>query len=637
MLLRALRALPLIQGRRLAALLLFAFSFSCQPLVAFRGDGEPRISPNAPVVNFLYPRFSDEGFTQWILRGAKAHYDSEEQIRVDEMRMRLFTGDERMAVEMEMSSPEATIRLQENRAFSDTAIRIEGDRFNLAGEGWEWLGEARRIEILRDAAVSFSDTLPDALGATATRSEDSDTSIAMQAIDATRIRSHRMTLHSSETHHTFTFREAVDVRSRDWLLTSQFLEATIDAPPGGPVPETGVDLTGKLNHAIARESVEIIQFDRTATAAEAEFFPREDRVILRGRPQVKLPGAFVTGSTIELQEGEALIRGSQADGRAQLILMQTGGLGIQGTSSLASETIVLADQIRLSEHADGNRFFFEGRVAVLSGALEMDAGSLTVYTRRDVVEGDEGAEVSSVQRMVATDSVRIEQAGQNAEAERVEFFPLEERALLTGQPRLYSGDSEIRAHTIELRPGVSVARSERGGDPVAVTLPDLPDLGYRDPQQANDTQPAIPTLINSRIARMESADEQTRFIFTDEVDVKATNLTLQSDTLVVYAVPDSTQPRSSTETSTTPPLRIERINAIGQVSIRQEDRSASAGQATFLPDEGRVILEDRPQVEQPGMGKVTGHRMVLLQGQRRALVEGGPDGERARITLPPLE
>jgi len=34
---------------------------------------------------------------------------------------------------------------------------------------------------------------------------------------------------------------------------------------------------------------------------------------------------------------------------------------------------------------------------------------------------------------------------------------------------------------------------------------------------------------------------------------------------------------------------------------------------------------------------VSGHRMTLLQGERRAIVEGGgPDGERARITLPAM-
>ncbi len=626
---RFLRVCGLVVG------LLLTLGLGTQSLSGFRNDSEPRMTPSAPVVNFLYPRFSAEGFTQWILRGAKAYYDSEEQIRVDAMRMRLFTGDERMAVEMEMSSPEATIRLRENRAFSDAAIRIEGERFNLSGEGWEWLGDERRIEILRDAAVSFTDALPDALGASAPAIENDTGVTGLETLAATRIRSHKMTLNSTDTHHIFTFHDTVDVRSRDWLLNSEFLEATVAAPSEGGALDASVDLSGNLTHAIAKQDVRIVQYDRTARAGEAEFFPQEDRVVLRGRPQVSLPGAFVTGSSIRLENGEALIEGSEADGRAQLILLQTGGLGIQGSSSLASETIVLADRIQLSEHVDGNRFYFEGRVAVLSGELEMDAGMLTVYTRRDVSSEDETEAVSSVQQLIAEQSVRIDQAGQSAEAERVEFYPLEERALLTGNPRLFAGNSEVRADSIELRPGVSVARSARGSDSVRVTLPDLPDLGYRDPQDATGSQPAIPTLIKSRMARMESSDEQTRFIFTDDVQVEATNLNMQSQSMVVYALPDPQQRPADDAPHARPPLRIERIDATGQVLIQQEDRTARAGEATFLPDEGRVVLQDKPEVEQPGSGKITGHRMTLLQGQRRAIVEGGPDGERARIQLQP--
>jgi lipopolysaccharide export system protein LptA len=605
-------------------------------LHGFRGDNQPRMTPEAPVINFLYPRFSEDGYTQWILRGAKAHYDNEEQIRVDGMHMRLFTGDERMALEMEMKSPEATIRLRENRAFSDTTIHVEGTRFNLSGDGWTWIGNERKIEILRNAAVSFMDALPDTLGATALASTPDTPTMSMESLSTTRIRSHKMTLLSTETHHHFSFEDTVDVRSRNWLLNSQYLEASIAVPEEGVALDPGLDLTGNLNHAIAREKVRIIQFDRTAVAAEAEFFPLEDRVVLRGRPRVQLPGAFVAGSVIHLQNGEVLISGSETDGRAQLVLRETGGLGIQGNASLGSETIVLADQIHLSEDANGNRFVFQGRVAVLSGDLEMDAGRLTVYTNRNGPTAASPETVSTVQKLIAEQAVRIDQAGQTAEAEHVIFFPLEERALLSGKPRLFSGNSEVRADIIELRPGLSLARSEIGSDPVIVTLPDLPDLGYREPQTSSAQQPAIPTQIKSRSARMETDATETRFIFTDAVEVTATNLQLKSDSLQVFATPDSDKAPVTDSPHAGPALQIERINAVGAVEINQKDRSASAGKAVFLPKEGRVILEMQPQVAQSGGGKVTGHRIVLMQNQRRAIVEGGPDGERARITLPPF-
>ena len=52
--------------------------------------------------------------------------------------------------------------------------------------------------------------------------------------------------------------------------------------------------------------------------------------------------------------------------------------------------------------------------------------------------------------------------------------------------------------------------------------------------------------------------------------------------------------------------------------------------------ESKVVLEGSAVV-QDADGRVAGHRITLLQGQRRAIVEGGgPAGARARITLPAI-
>ena len=51
------------------------------------------MTPNAPIQNFRLPRFADNGYTQWVLQGAQGIYDSEEQVRVEGMAMRVYTGD----------------------------------------------------------------------------------------------------------------------------------------------------------------------------------------------------------------------------------------------------------------------------------------------------------------------------------------------------------------------------------------------------------------------------------------------------------------------------------------------------------------------------------------------------------------
>ncbi len=70
---------------------------------------QAQMTPSAPVQNFRLPRFGDNGYTQWVLQGGKGIYDSAEQIRIEEMALRVYSGDERMALEMTMDSPEATL------------------------------------------------------------------------------------------------------------------------------------------------------------------------------------------------------------------------------------------------------------------------------------------------------------------------------------------------------------------------------------------------------------------------------------------------------------------------------------------------------------------------------------------------
>ena len=83
-----------------------------------------QMTPNAPVKNFRLPRFGANGFTDWVLQGERGLYDGEEQVRVEGMSMRVYSGDERMALELSMDSPTTTLRLEENRAYSDDTIEI---------------------------------------------------------------------------------------------------------------------------------------------------------------------------------------------------------------------------------------------------------------------------------------------------------------------------------------------------------------------------------------------------------------------------------------------------------------------------------------------------------------------------------
>jgi lipopolysaccharide export system protein LptA len=263
------------------------------------------------------------------------------------------------------------------------------------------------------------------------------------------------------------------------------------------------------------------------------------------------------------------------------------------------------------------------------------------------VDGSEKSEdsdlkVGEVKYMVADGGVRIEQSGQIATSEKVTFYPAEEKAILTGDPKLTNGEAVVTGQRMELKPKLAIIT---GGEsiPVIVRLPEMPDLGYdafsptsvisaATPKPASVAKPEQEeTVVKSRLLRMIEEPGQTLFRFTEEVEVSATNLDATCDRLDVIAK-EQAQPDPKVDM----PLELQRIEAHDNVVVKQTGRTAIGGKAIILPKEGKVILEGSAVVIDE-RGKVSGHRMVLNQGDRRAVVEGGgPDGERAKITLPAL-
>lgn len=621
--------------------------------------------PNAPIQNFKIPRLADNGYTQWVLQGAKGTYESAEQVRIEDMGLRVYTGDERMALEMRMDSPEAIVRIQENKAYSESTIEIVGSNFKISGVGWTWDGTTKEIEVLFDTVVQFTQTISDSFGA----ETSADPTVAPKTV----IHSQRLKLTTTETEYQFEFKNNVHVVSGDMDMKGNVLIAIVDAPKDSKAarPKVEGSKLDAVRKIIARDDVVIEQKGRIVRAGEAEFFPREKKVNLSGTPVVEASGVYMSGATIRSQEGEIVVTGGGEAGRAQMILTETGGLGIQGGSALAEETIVLADSITMLELETENQFLFAGSVAVMSGAVQMRAKDMTIFADKSVddrkakdadkkalAKNDSAApkklaaddaedakmKVGDVRRIVADGGVQIEQNGQIATSERVTFYPAEERAVLEGSPRVTNGEAIVTGEKMELQPSLAIILGS-AAQPVNVVLPEMPNLGYDaftgvaranspKPLELKEKSPPSQTVVSSQLLRMLEEPTRTVFRFTENVKVTGTNLEASCELLDVVAIEKKTKDGKSGDLKER--LEVQRIEAVDTVEVKQDGRVATADKAFILPQEGKVILEGNAVVND-AQGRVSGHRMRLLQGQRRAIVEGGgPKGERARITLPAL-
>lgn len=660
---------------------------------------QAQMTPSAPVQNFRLPRFGDNGYTQWVLQGGKGIYDSEEQIRIEEMALRVYSGDERMALEMTMDSPEATLLTKENRAVSDGPIEIVGANFKVSGVGWAWNGLTKEIEVKFDVVVEFTQGMAGMLTGAAAPEEGKEGVVE----EMTEIHSRSLLLQTTAEAYRFTFTDSVHAVSGEMDLKSELLVAIADAPKGkkdgGGSTVAGGELDS-IHQLIATDQVVIHQADHVLKAGHAEFMLREQTAHFSGLPQITAAGAFLSGATIDSQEGKVVVTGGgEAGGRAQMIVSQAGGLGIMGADALSSETIVLSEVITMLELKDGSQFIFEGSVDVMSGAMQMRSDTLTLFA--DGSAGDDRAagagadvtpvvadaatevapalQVGEVKQVIAEGAVQIVQEERVATADRVTFYPQEERADLFGSPRIerdnavvvgdfmrltpelsiVEGSADLRVNRgelsvtgdrMELKPGVAVVQS-LSDQRVKVVLPEMPDLGYGNLQAltvtpnttrdgtSGDTAPGRETVVQSKTLRMIEEAEHTLFRFTDTVSVSGTNLNAMCGRLEVTAVPVSAEAAAeSTEVDASESqMEVTLIEAFDHVVFKQAGRVATGDKATILPIEGKVVLEGDAVVTDE-MGKVSGHRMTLLQGQRRAIVEGDrATGKRATMTLPEMK
>jgi lipopolysaccharide export system protein LptA len=323
-------------------------------------------------------------------------------------------------------------------------------------------------------------------------------------------------------------------------------------------------------------------------------------------------------------------------------IKQVGGLGIQGASSMGEVTSVHADHIRMEQVTDHHHFAFTGSVDVQSGPLQLKSDSMTVTSRHAVDVGSDDArsmQVGAVQQLIAKGDVQIDRNGQRATSDEAFFYPQTGRAKLFGNPIINRQEVQLRGAQMELLEGEAIVRGGPEEDQlVEVTLPTLPNLGYPsvavDPQQPTERLAANeqrPTLVRSESLRMSEAGDLTIFKFDKSVAVSATNLEASCQRMDVFTENNNA---NAGDASLMDQFEVRRIEAFDTVRIEQEGRLATANAATIVPALGRLTLEGDAVVVDDS-GRVSGHRVTVSQGQRRAIVEAG-EGQRARVTLPEL-
>lgn len=122
-----------------------------------------QMEPNAPVRNFILPRFSEDGNRIWVLRGQQGIYVNPSRIDVQGMQLRVFSRDDPDSLALQIESPQAIIRTRENRASGPGTLLVLAPTFSIAGQNWEWDGNTDTVQVRENVRVAFSENLADIL------------------------------------------------------------------------------------------------------------------------------------------------------------------------------------------------------------------------------------------------------------------------------------------------------------------------------------------------------------------------------------------------------------------------------------------------------------------------------------------
>jgi len=141
------------------------------------------------------------------------------------------------------------------------------------------------------------------------------------------------------------------------------------------------------------------------------------------------------------------------------------------------------------------------------------------------------------------------------------------------------------------------------------------------PVLAADELPQPSSLPIEVTAKQLEADQlQRTAVFSGDVVAKQGDITLYSDQLVIYSLPDEDQ--------------VDRLEAIGQVRVVQLDRVATAERAIYRQQQETLELYGQAEVQQ-GQNRVSGDEIVVYLGENRSVVKS--DGGRVKAVLFPQQ
>jgi hypothetical protein len=120
---------------------------------------------NTPAKNWVFPRFTKEGYRWMTLRGTEVREVSAAQIDIVDMNITVYSQDAAAQIDSIILSPAASYFLRENRATGPQTVRLIDyrEQLEVTGEQWTYEPDRKKISLARNVRVIIHAPLPDLL------------------------------------------------------------------------------------------------------------------------------------------------------------------------------------------------------------------------------------------------------------------------------------------------------------------------------------------------------------------------------------------------------------------------------------------------------------------------------------------
>ena len=565
--------------------------------------GEIQISES--VTQFRYPKFSDNGFIEWVLEGNSGNY-KQSDISIEGLKLRIYSGDQLARSLSNITGDNCIFNSDTQIASSDNSILINGSGFNLSGNKWTYNLSKEIISLNSDAFVSFSQNIDSIF-------------LGIEQEGETTITSNQMQLIIEPNRYLFSFEGDCTLSSESFILKTDLLEIELlnsSNKISFSMP------TGELSGMKSIKGEGDVQFIGMGQYIQSNIFvikPPENSAIFEGNALIQYNQIALKGDSIDLKQNQVEILSFNNN----LSSFSNSNFDTVNSSMDLSSTFIQSSKITLLKHQDAYEYIFNQNVFFVSDLYRINADRLFLKTK-EILNHNSSKIFQDITLTEANGNVMVKNQDYLISGQYLKFLPLENQLELSDEVTYVSDFAKLKSERLFIENDILLASSS--DKLLEVVLPNTPDLNFEFNETSNLTElgTSKDTIIRANDLKINIQELIYDCVFKGTVKLVKNDFSLLSDLLTMKWILVDRGITENTE------YKMDTMIADGSVKMEQMNYYASANHAEILPDEKMFHLLGNAHFEDIN-GSIWGERIEFDRKLKQTKVIGSENGGRARI------